>query len=509
MLLEAGPWDRGIWIKIPLGFGRILTHKLYDWGHRPEPEPRLDNRTIECARGKVIGGSSSINAMAYMRGDRYHYDDWAKNGLPEWSFAHLLPYFKRQESWEKGETSHRGGSGPLKTRLASYADPLVAAYMEAGRAAGHPATDDYNGAQQEGFAVLQSTIHRGLRFSAADAYLRPALARANLTVIIDALATQLVLEGKRAVGVRYQHAGATHTAHAAREVILAGGTINSPQLLMLSGIGDPDHLHEHGIAVKLPLPGVGRNLQDDLSVGLEYTRAAPGPFVRNMRADRLARELVRSRLGRGGFASDLPSGWVAFLKTRPEAPAPEVQLLFRATPYTANPYFLRPFADGFACRAVLARPASRGSITLHSADPRAPVCMRWNMLDAAEDLQTMRRGLRLVLALGRSSALRRYVGTERFAASIGTDDAALDALIRSVGATAHHPLGTCKMGPATDPLAVVDSELKVHGTEGLRVVDASVMPSLVGAAINAPVMVIAEKASDLIRGRAPLAPALN
>ena len=318
LVLEAGGWDRDPWIHIPLGWGRMLTRRMHDWMYFSEPEPAMDGRQIECARGKVIGGSSSINAMAYVRGHRADYDRWAAGGLDRWSYAHVLPYFRRQESWEGGASDYRGGDGPLTTQHTRFADPLVEAYAAAGAAAGHPWTDDYNGREQHGFGRWQMTIRDGRRCSAARAYLKPAMSRKNLRVEVGALVSRVVLAGNRAVGVEFFSrggAGETVCVHAAREVILAGGVINSPQLLMLSGIGDPAQLRAHGIDVKVPLAGVGQNLQDHLSAAVAYTRKEPGRFHQAMRLDRIVRELAKAYLFGTGFASDLPGGVMAFLKT--------------------------------------------------------------------------------------------------------------------------------------------------------------------------------------------------
>ena len=294
LLLEAGGWDTNPWLRIPLAWGRVLAQRMDDWMYFAEPEATMDGRAVECARGKVIGGSSSINAMAYVRGHRGDYDRWAGFGLPQWSYAHVLPYFRRQESWEGGSSEFRGGDGPLSTRHSRYRDPLVDAYAAAGAEAGHPATDDYNGAQQEGFARWQMTIRDGRRCSAAVAYLRPALARAGLTVEVNALACRILLDGRRAVGIEYLRNGERTIARAEREVILAGGVINSPQLLMLSGIGDPAQLKAHDIAVSVPLAGVGRNLQDHMSAAVGYARKEPGPLHAKMRADRIVVELAKT-----------------------------------------------------------------------------------------------------------------------------------------------------------------------------------------------------------------------
>jgi 4-pyridoxate dehydrogenase len=509
LLLEAGGWDRDPWIKIPLGWGRILEKRLHDWMYFTEPEPHADNRRIECARGKVIGGSSSINAMAYVRGHRGDYDRWAASGLKTWSYAHVLPYFRRQESWEGGASAYRGAGGPLSVRTTHYRDPLVAACIAAAGSLQIPQTADYNGPQQEGVGPIQQTVRNGRRCSAAEAYLRPALTRPNLAVETGALATRIVLEGGRAVGIEYVRGGETLAARAARETILCGGVVNSPQLLLLSGIGPPDELRPHGITAKAALPGVGKNLQDHLSALIEYQRREPGPFVAVMRLDRIALALGRAYCFGTGPAAETPSGWMGFVKTRADASLPDIQFLFRATPRNAVPYlpFGRAFADGFGFRAVLLRPQSRGSVTLASADPRAPARIRQNFLAAEDDRRTLRDGLRLIRRIAAAPQLRTFIA-EELAPGAGKDsDAELDAYIRATAATAHHPLGTCKMGVDNDPLAVVDPELRVRGVAGLRVVDASVMPDLVGGNINAPVIMIAEKAADLIRGRPTLPPA--
>jgi 4-pyridoxate dehydrogenase len=508
LLLEAGGWDRDPWIHIPLGWPRLLLNRMHDWMYFAEPESTMDGRGLECARGKVIGGSSSINAMAYVRGHRGDYDRWAASGLAAWSYAHVLPYFRRQESWKGGASYYRGGDGPLSTQMTRFSDPLVDAFAAAGREAGHPATPDYNGAQQEGFGVWQMTVRDGRRCSAAVAYLRPALARPNLRVVVNVLTTRVIIENNRAVGVEYLRHGRTRVARAAREVILCGGVINSPQVLMLSGIGDPEELRANGITVQVPLRGVGKNLQDHISAAVAYTRKEPGVFHRGMRIDRIMPSLAKAYLRGEGIATDLPAGHGAFLKSRPDAALPDVQLIFNAAPMTASPYlrpFRRPYADGYACRAAVLRPESRGSVELVSADPAQAPRIRQNFLATDNDWNTLRAGLRIARDVCRQSAMAPFMDKE--IAPAGTSDADLDAHIRASGITVHHPLGTCKMGLASDRMAVVDGELRVFGVDGLRVVDGSVMPDLVGANINAPIIMIAEKAADYIRGRPPLEPA--
>ncbi len=510
LLLEAGGWDRDPWIHIPLAWGKIFQNRLHDWMYFCEAEETVDGRNVEFARGKVIGGSSSVNAMAYVRGNRADFERWAAAGLPDWGYAQALPYFRKQETWEGGASSYRGGEGPLSTQNCRYQDPLVEAFAEAGRSAGHGWTDDYNGERQEGFGRLQMSIVRGRRCSGATAYLRPALKRPNLEVIVGAHATRVIFEGGRAAGVAYVKDGETRVARAGREVILAGGVINTPQLLMLSGVGDPEELARHEIETRIALPGVGRNLQDHLSIILMYRRKEPGPFLRMMRADRIGRELCRAYLFGTGFAADVPGGVTAFLKSGSDVRLPDIQFLFTAAPLGAWPYFKpfkQPFDDGFACRIVMLQPESRGRVRLASADPFAHPRIRQNFLSRDADWRGLRAGVRLAREVAAQPALAPYIAAEVAPGSAKTGDEEIDAHVRATSITVHHPLGTCRMGPEGDEGAVVDPELKLRGAEGLRVVDASVMPDLVRGNINAAVVMIAEKAADLIRGRPPLPPA--
>ena len=511
LLLEAGGWDRDPWIRIPLGWGRMLQKRMHDWMYFAEPSANMNGRRIECARGKVIGGSSSINAMAYYHGHRADYDRWASFGLPGWSYANVLPYFRRAEDWEGGADDYRGAGGPLTTRLTTFEDPICDAFLAAGREAQYPFTEDYNGRDQEGFARIQMTLRRGRRWSAAAAYLRPALQRPNLTVETGAHVARIDFDGSKARGVTYSRNGQTLAAVADREVVLAGGSINSPQLLMLSGIGDPDHLRKHGIGVVAAVPGVGGNLLDHTSAALAFRRKPGGPFQRNMRLDRVGVALIRAWLGLGGFAADLPFGITAFLRTRPEEPTPDVQLLFwMGATTTAQPWlppFKQAFTDSFSIRAMPMRPTSRGRLELASADPAAAPLIHQNFLGTAEEWGVMRRGLRMIRELVASQHLRPFAGDEIAPGAAHQSDDALDAHVRATMITVHHPVGTCRMGADGDGQAVVDGALRVRGMENLRVVDASVMPDLIAGATNAPVIMIAEKAADLIRGRAPLPPA--
>ena len=506
LVLEAGGWDRHPFIKLPLGWGKVLLQRMYDWGYDSEPQDTMAGRRIEIARGKVVGGSSSINAMAYVRGNRADYDRWASRMLPNWSYANVLPYFRKSESWERGGDAYRGGDGPLATRKSRYQDPLVDTYLETAQAAGYPINDDYNGASQDGFALMQMTIRNGRRASAATAYLHPVLSRDNLTVTVKAHVSRVVLDGLRAVGVEYLKDGEKHIVGANREIILCGGTINSPQLLLLSGVGDAEALRGLDIPIKIDLPGVGRNLQDHAAALLIYGRRDQGPLLRNMRLDRLALGLANGFAFGTGFATDLPGGITAFVKSDQTEPIPDVQLLFLAGSLMAAPYlppFKQPFADSFACRIVLLRPESRGQVSLASTDPLAHPRISQGLLSTDNDWKKLRKGIEFFRDFARRRQLAPFVASEIGPGADVTTNAQLETYTRKTAVTAHHPAGTCKMGATSDKMAVVNSELRVIGIDGLRVVDASVFPDLVGGNINASVIMIAEKAADMIRGKAP------
>lgn len=511
VLLEAGGWDRSPWLHIPLAWGRNVLRRSHDWMYSTEPSATMAGRRIPVYRGRVVGGSSSINAMAYVRGHRADYDRWAEHGLEGWSYAHVLPYFRRQETWTRGADDYRGGDGPLGVCSPNFPDPLLDAFLAAGDSAGHARTADYNGRQQEGFSRGQSTIRNGRRCSAAVAYLRPALGRPNLRIETQAVALQILFEGQRAVGIRYRQDGVTVDLRAEREVILSGGSINSPQLLMLSGVGDPAQLNGHGIAVKAAIKGVGRNLQDHVSAGVDCLRKEQGPLNRAMRLDRIVPELARAHLFGTGLAASLPNNVMAFVKSD-ASNIPDVQLLFRVAPMSAGPYlrpFKQPYPDGFGCRPTPLRPESRGAIRLASADPFQAPRIEIDFLSTDNDLRMVRTGIRMARDIFNQPAVRAHLAVEVAPGPDVTSDADLDAYARATATTVYHPLGTCKMGPASDDEAVVDPQLRVHGVDGLRVVDASVMPDLVGGNINAPVIMVAEKAADFIRGRAALAPVHN
>ena len=501
LLLEAGGRDRHPYIHVPLGLGRMWEYGMFDWGYHTEPEPNLNGRRIEAMRGKVLGGSSSINVMAFTRGNAGDYDRWAQKGARGWSYADVLPYFRRLESWTGGANPWRGGSGPVGVEWARTRDPIYDAWIEAGRAAGFPVTEDYNAAQQEGFGRAQYSIRDGRRASAANAYLKPARKRRNLTVAVDALATRVLTQGTRATGVEYAQNGQVVRAEAKREVVLCLGAFNTPQLLMLSGIGPSGHLRDLGIAPVADLP-VGRNLQDHMAVWIMFTRPEAGPFRDAMRLDRMALAMTRAYLFGTGPGTVVPGGLHAFVKTRPEIAVPDIEFMFRTVPAQPHLWFplVRPaYLDGFAIRPTLLHPDSRGEIRLGSADPRQPPRIIGNFFSAPDDLPRLREGFRRAREVAYQKALDPYRGVETAPGADVTSDQGIDNYIRNIAITAHHPAGTCAMGIGPD--SVLDPDLKVRGVERLRVVDASAMPDLVSAHINACVLRMAEKGADQIRGR--------
>jgi len=502
LLLEAGGRDWHPYIHIPLGMGRMHDYGMFDWGYETEPEPNLNNRRIEAMRGKVLGGSSSINVMAYTRGNRSDYDRWAQKGARGWSYADVLPYFQRCETFANGADTWRGGGGPLGTEFARTQDPLYEAWLEAATACGYPLTPDYNGKQQEGFGRGQFTIRNGYRSSSANAFLRPAQERPNLTVAVDAHTTRVILDGTLATGVEYLHSGATVRANAAREVILAAGTFNTPQILMLSGIGPAAHLREFGIKAVADL-AVGKNLQDHLGAYMTYTRKQPGTFHREMRFDRMAVSMLRAYFFGTGPGTVVPGGLHAFIKTRPELAVPDIEFMFRGTsasPHLWFPLVRPPFQDGFGIRPTLLHPDSRGELLLSSADPMKPPRIVYRFFTAPNDLPTLRHGFKLAREVAFNKAMDPYRGEEVGPGLQVKTDAEIDGWLKKVVITAHHPASTCAIAPD----GVLDSDLKVRGIEALRVCDASAMPDLVSAHINACVLMMAEKGADLIRGKAPL-----
>jgi 4-pyridoxate dehydrogenase len=507
LLLEAGGSDWHPYIQIPLGLGRIWQRRMFDWGYDTEPEPHLGGRRVPVRRGKVLGGSSSVNVMVYTRGHRGDFDRWACEGAVGWSYADVLPYFKRSEAWEGGEDAWRGGSGPLSTRFGRSEDPINNAWRRAAREAGWGETCDANGIEGVGVGAAQFTIRAGRRASAANAYLRPALHRPNLTLQSGVVATRVALRNGRAVGVHYVQNGKMSYAEAAREVVLCGGVFGSAQLLMLSGIGPADELRTLGIKVAADLP-VGRNLCDHLAVALRWRRTEQSPFHRAMRLDRLALAMARAWLLRDGPATALPLGLIAFVKSNTASAAPDLEFILGGPTFEANPWLpglLPGFDDVVGVRPVLLHAKSRGVVSLRAADATASVRIAGNFLAEPEDIATLRRGVRWGREVARSSALDPFRG-EMLAPEPGVrTDAEIDAWIRATVVTVNHPLGTCRMGNGPD--CVLDSDLRVRGADALQVVDASALPDMPSAHINAIVMMLAERASDLIRGRPVLAPA--
>ena len=507
LLLEAGGRDIDPLIHIPIGLGKMHEHRLHDWGYDTELEEGLGNRSIESMRGKVVGGSSSINVMTHVRGHRGDYDRWAANGCDGWSYAHVLPYFKRYENWEGGADRYRGTGGALTVVRSNTTDPFFEAALEGAREAGFAQTADYNGAQQEGFGRTQSTIRHGRRCSAAVAFLRPALRRPNLVLKTKALAARVVFDGTRAVGVDYLRRGRLIRARAEREVILAGGAFNSPHLLMLSGVGPADHLRSVGVTPVADLPAVGTNLQDHLAVAVSHFRCEPGPFHGMLRFDRAVTALARAYCLGTGPATVLPGGVTGFVRTQGGAAVPDIQFFTRGTALDADLWWpgIKPaYRDGFSLSPVLLHPESRGEVRLASADPRDKIRISYRALSAEKDLRTLREGVKLARHVLAGKAFAPYRGAERTPGAELATDAQIDAWIRKVARSAHHPSGTCAMGAGH--AAVLDPSFRVRGVDRLRVVDASAMPDLVTGNINACVLMLAEKASDLIRGRPLEAP---
>jgi 4-pyridoxate dehydrogenase len=501
LLLEAGGRDWHPYIHVPLGMGKLHEHRMFDWGFVTEPEPNLNGRRIEASRGKVLGGSSSVNVMAYTRGNPGDFDRWAQKGAIGWSYADVLPYFKRCETFADGVDHWRGGAGPLGTEFARTTDSLYPAWIEAAQAAGVPVTADYNGASQEGFGRSQYTIRNGRRSSAATAFLKPAMKRRNLTVKTGALVTRVLLRGTTATGVEYIRDGQVVQAAASREVIASGGAFSTPHILMLSGIGPAAHLREVGVQPIVDLP-VGRNLQDHLAVFLSFARREAGPFHHQMRLDRMAVSMLRAWLLGTGPGTVVPGGLHAFIKTRPDIAVPDIEFMFRGAAVDVKLWFplvMPPRPDGFAIRPTLLHPDSRGAVLLRSADARDPMRIVYNFFSAPNDLPKLREGFRLAREIAYQKPLDRFRGAEAAPGADIKGDAELDAYIRRTALTAHHPAATCPMGADAD--AVLDPQLRLRGVERLRVVDASAMPDLPSAHLNAAVLMMAEKAADMIRAK--------
>jgi choline dehydrogenase len=507
LLLEAGGKDNSLMVRMPAGVGGLISQKGdYNWGFWTEPEPHLDDRKLWWPRGRGLGGSSSINGMIYIRGHARDYDLWRQMGLAGWGYSDVLPYFKRNESFEGGADAYHGGDGPLHVSKASSKNPVFKAFIDAGVAAGYRHTNDFNGFQQEGFGPYQLTIKDGKRWSSSAAYLRPIFGkRENLTVETDARTTRILIEKGRAIGVEFVQAGQTRQVYADAEVLLSAGAVQSPQILQLSGIGDPDRLKAAGVTPVHDLKGVGENLQDHLDVILSWeTPTVKTAYSYSTGLNRLTTGLSYALLGQGfGRQQFLEAG--AFLKSRPDLDRPDLQLHCVLAIMKNHGKESVP-KDGFSIHVCQLRPESRGRVGLTSADPFADPAIFANYLATDEDRRALREGTKMVRALADQASLKAICGAEAApGAEIQTDEQ-IDAWVRRSSETIYHPVGTCRMGRAGDPLAVVDGALRVQALAGLRVVDASVMPTLVGGNTNAPTMMIAEKAADMILGRAPPAP---
>ena len=501
LLLEAGGGADKFLIRMPLGMMKAMLKPELTWRMMTEPEPTLDGRRLFLPRGRLLGGSSSINGMVYMRGHSADYDRWAQKGARGWSHAEVLPYFRRMErSWRGTDDYGRDGPLPITKNNTKYL--LHDELMQAIANAGYPCTEDIHAGGEEGASFVELTIdEKGRRASTYEAYLKPAMERPNLAVVTNALTRKVVIEDGRATGVEYEVGGEVRTAKAG-EVILSGGTYNSPQLLMLSGIGPAEHLTEMGVPVLHVLPGVGRNLQEHPRVPLEFTAKGPVTFVNQLRFDRAARAVAQWYLfGTGPFARQLNSA-NPMLRTDPRLAQPDIQLFSNPVKLSAHlwfPGFVKSPEHAFSADVILLHPQARGWVTLKSPDPRELPAIRLNLFDNEADFATARAGLRLARRIYTTEPMAGLIAREAIPGADVQSDEAIDAHVRATAGTTQHPVGTCAMGVGAG--AVVDSSLRVHGIEGLRVVDASVMPDVPGGNTNGPTIMIAEKASDLIRGR--------
>jgi choline dehydrogenase len=477
----------------------------YDWGYHSEPEPHLGGRRMHTPRGKVLGGSSSINGLVYIRGNPLDFDRWEEMGARGWAYRDVLPYFKRAETREEGGDAWRGGEGPLHTKYGPLRNPLYQAFIEAGRQAGYPVTEDVNGYQQEGFGRMDMTVHRGRRWSAANAYLRPARGRANLSIEAHTLVSRVVFEGRRAVGVAYRRRGQDVVVRARREVILAAGAINSPKLLKLSGVGPADELRAHGIGVVADRPGVGENLQDHLEFYFQY--ACNQPITLYSKMNPLAKALIGMRwlALRDGLGATNHFESCGFIRSRAGIDYPDIQYHFLPL---AVRYDGKGIASehGFQAHVGPMRSRSRGWVRLRGADPAAAPSIVFNYMSDPEDWVDMRACVRLTREIFAQDAFAPFRGREIAPGSGVVSDAEIDAYISKSVESAYHPCGTCKMGAVDDPMAVVAPDTRVIGVEGLRVADSSIMPRVTTGNLNAPTIMIGEKAADHILGVALLPP---
>ncbi|MER8686703.1 choline dehydrogenase [Mesorhizobium sp. M0895] len=504
IVIEYGGSDIGPLIQMPSALSIPLNMSLYDWGFASEPEPHLGGRVLATPRGKVIGGSSSINGMVYVRGHARDFDHWAEQGAAGWGFADVLPYFKRMEDSNGGENGWRGHGGPLTVQRGSRTNPLYGAFVEAGRQAGFELTDDYNGAKQEGFGPMEQTIRGGRRWSAASAYLRPALRRKNVS-LVKGFARRVIIENQRATGVEIEARKRIQVIRARREVIVAASSINSPKILMLSGIGPGHHLKENGIPVIVDRPGVGRNLQDHMELYIQ--QESTKPITLNSILNPFSKALIGAQwlFFKSGLGATNHFEAAAFVRSRAGVDYPDIQYHFipAAVRYDGK---AAAKAHGFQAHVGPMRSKSRGSVTLRSPDPKSKPVIRFNYMSHPDDWTEFRHCIRLTREIFGQAAFDPYRGKELSPGSHVQSDDELDAFIRDHAESAYHPCGTCKMGRADDAMSVVDPECRVIGVEGLRVADSSIFPRVTNGNLNAPSIMTGEKAADHVLGRSPLAP---
>jgi len=507
IVIEHGGTDAGPFIQMPAALSYPMNMKRYDWGYRSEPEPHLNNRELACPRGKVIGGSSSINGMVYVRGHAMDYDHWEESGAQGWAYADVLPYFKRMENWHDGghggDAGWRGTDGPLHVSRGPRKNPLFEAFVKAGAQAGYEATDDYNGEKQEGFGPMEQTVWNGRRWSAANAYLRPAQRTGNVE-LIRALAQRVVIEDGRAVGVEVLRGGKTEVFGAEREVVLAASSINSPKLLMLSGIGPAAHLAEHGIEVVADRAGVGQNLQDHLELYIQIAASQPITLYKHWNV--LSKAVIGAQwlFTKTGMGASNQFESAAFVRSKAGVPYPDIQYHFLPI---AVRYDGQAAAEGHGFQAHTGpmRSKSRGAVSLQSGNPADDPVIRFNYMSHPEDWEDFRTCIRLTREVFAQEAFKPFVKHEIQPGADMQSDAELDSFIAEHAESAYHPCGTCKMGAADDPMAVVDPQARVIGVEGLRVADSSIFPRITNGNLNAPSIMVGEKVSDLLLGLDPLA----
>lgn len=503
LLLETGGSDKSIFIKMPTALSIPMNTDKYAWQFNTEKEPYLNNREMHCPRGKVLGGSSSINGMVYVRGHAKDFDEWEAHGAEGWNYQACLPYFQKAETWYKGNDAYRGGNGELGVNNGNeMKNPLYTAFIKAGEQAGYDITSDYNGKQQEGFGPMHMTVKDGVRSSASREYLDPVKSRKNLTIVTGALVTKVVLEDKVAKGVEYLVNGKTETA-ASNEVILSAGSIGSPHILQLSGIGDKDILEKAGVDVKHHLPGVGQNLQDHLEFYFQYK--CKQPITLNGKLGLISKGLIGARwlLNRSGLGATNHFESCAFIRSKADVEWPDIQYHFlpAAIRYDGKSAF---DGDGFQVHVGHNKPKSRGSVTLQSANPTVPPKILFNYLQHPDDIEGFRACVRLTREIIAQSAFDDFRDGEIQPGEHIQTDEEIDAFVREAVESAYHPSCSCKMGE--DEMAVVDSQTNVHGIEGLRVVDSSIFPTIPNGNLNAPTIMVAEKAADIILGKPALPP---